>query len=167
MYFNVKEDTYKKNSKLTGSGASVHRSFFHACFRCKCRNHRFGAFKSNPFAKTGDEKGNVTGIIIQNCEFGYGCGTVSAYGFQTEGEVQDYIGIQFDGLYNFVDATIRNNYIHDANGTAIGYNTFVQNSGKILLGFAVQNLFWNAESVSMEQFQTRMNSSTDSVYLKF
>lgn len=46
-------------------------------------------------------------------------------------------------------------------------NTFVQNSGKILLGFALQNLFWNAESVSMEQFQTRMNSSTDSVYLKF
>lgn len=118
MYFNVKEDTYKKNSKLTGSGASVHRSFFHTCFRCKCRNHRFGAFKSNPFAKTGDEKGNVTGTIIQ------------------------------------VSMTLAN-------------NTFVQNSEKILLGFAVQNLFWNAESVSMEQFQTRMNSSTDSVYLKF
>ncbi len=235
-------------------------------------------YTGNSFAKTGYDNGVVTGTIIQNCEFAYGCGTVSAYGYVTEGESQDYIGIQFDGLYNFVDATIRNNYIHDANGTAEGYehslddtgtfafrhlcignafvdtmgirldssskflkyaeqvviddnmvfrtgggdtdyfksegalfvtdnhykeflvqnnvfygtengsdyrglinvvadsenvsmtlnnNTFVQNSGKVLMGFIAQKLFWNVDSVSMEQIQTRMNSSTDNIYLKF
>ena len=46
-------------------------------------------------------------------------------------------------------------------------NTFVQNSGKVLMGFIAQKLFWNVDSVSMEQIQTRMNSSTDNIYLKF
>lgn len=71
---------------------------------------------------------NVTGTVIQNCEFAYGAGTVSSY--REDSGFGDYISIQFNGLSNFLDVSIENNYIHDINGIAVGYSHSSDTAGK-------------------------------------
>lgn len=64
----------------------------------------------------------VRNTVIQNCEFAFGGGSVTYYAVDEQGGAIPYV--MGDGIYNIVqDATIRNNYFHDALSGTCGFET--------------------------------------------
>ena len=60
-------------------------------------------------------------MVLQNCEVGYGCNNINSY-MQPE-PTQDYMMIS-DSIYGLVRNTIiRNNYVHDADGAGITFES--------------------------------------------
>ena len=68
----------------------------------------------------GSTGSDVTGIVIQNCEFAFGGGAVSFY--NTPPEAEPCVMVQGDGVYCVCyDSVFRNNYCHDMCSGAYGF----------------------------------------------
>lgn len=108
----------------------------------------------NSYIKNGVDFGNdaLKNTVIQNCEFAYGGGSVSFYGIKDGG---NFVAAQGDGIYNVVDnATIRNNYFHDAPCSTATFESPLDGTGVQHSGY-----YHVLENVMVNTIGLRLDSS--------
>ena len=109
------------------------------------------------------EPWNLENIVIQNCEFAFCGGSVTAYGVGAyqEDDGQEYINVQGDTIYNIMtNAVIKNNYFHDLCASSINNEAADDDSvTKAKGGFTIRgNLFENTGGIWLNSGIPSLNS---------